>query len=132
MKILIAMMSHETNTFSPVPTPLTRFGAGRDPLEGDVIQQTYQNRSSTMAGMLAEASKHDVELVTPIAAGAPPSGKVDQQAYQYMSDKICDAPLAAMHCYWIYTGPWCPRHTMTAKGPCWHDYEADNPPFPSV
>ena len=93
MKILIAMMSHETNTFSPVPTPLTRFGAGRDPLEGDVIQQAYQNRSSTMAGMLAEASKHDVELVTPIAAGAPPSGKVDQQAYQYMSDKICDAAI---------------------------------------
>ena len=46
MKILIAMMSHETNTFSPVPTPLTRFGAGRDPPEGDVIQQAYQNRSS--------------------------------------------------------------------------------------
>lgn len=25
MKIVIAQMSHETNTFSPVPTPLSRF-----------------------------------------------------------------------------------------------------------
>ena len=68
MRIFIAMMSHETNTFSPVPTPLTRFGAGRNPLEGDAIQLANRNRSSAMAGMLAEAGKHDVELVTPIAA----------------------------------------------------------------
>ena len=27
MRLLIAMMKHETNTFSPVPTPLARFGA---------------------------------------------------------------------------------------------------------
>lgn len=103
MKILIAMMSHETNTFSPVPTPLTRFGAGRNPLEGDVIQTAYKNRSSTMAGMLTEAANHDVEIITPIAAGAPPSGRVDQQAYDYMSDRIsetaagCDALLLDLH-----------------------------------
>ena len=91
MRILVAMMSHETNTFSPVPTPLTRFGAGHDPIEGDVIQLANTNRSSTLAGMLWEAIKHDIELVTPIAASAPPSGKVDQQAYQYISDTICRA-----------------------------------------
>ena len=27
MRVVIAMMRHETNTFSPVPTPLARFGA---------------------------------------------------------------------------------------------------------
>ncbi|MEM2961130.1 MAG: M81 family metallopeptidase, partial [Candidatus Bathyarchaeia archaeon] len=26
MRFIIAMMKHETNTFSPVPTPLERFG----------------------------------------------------------------------------------------------------------
>jgi microcystin degradation protein MlrC len=26
MKILIARLNHETNTFSPVPTPLSAFG----------------------------------------------------------------------------------------------------------
>ena len=28
MRIVIAMMQHETNTFSPVPTPLARFSRG--------------------------------------------------------------------------------------------------------
>ena len=30
MRVVIAMMKHETNTFSPVPTPLARFGKGGD------------------------------------------------------------------------------------------------------
>jgi microcystin degradation protein MlrC len=33
MKIVIAQFSTETNTFSPVPTPLTRFGGGSAPPE---------------------------------------------------------------------------------------------------
>ena len=28
MRLVIAMMKHETNTFSPVPTPLARFARG--------------------------------------------------------------------------------------------------------
>ena len=35
MRLLIAMMKHETNTFSPVPTPLARFGHAPGPLYGD-------------------------------------------------------------------------------------------------
>ena len=35
MRLLIAMMKHETNTFSPVPTPLARFGYGPGPLYGE-------------------------------------------------------------------------------------------------
>ena len=38
MRLLIAMMKHETNTFSPVPTPLARFG----PLHGDAIRALRQ------------------------------------------------------------------------------------------
>ena len=91
MKILVAMMSHETNTFSPVPTPLTRFGGGERPPEGDAVAAHVTGRSSTMAGMLDILHATDIELVTPIAAGAPPSGPVDDDAYQYMTDTICNA-----------------------------------------
>ena len=35
MRIVIAQMKHETNTFSPVPTPIGRFARGRPlPPEG--------------------------------------------------------------------------------------------------
>ena len=38
MKLVIAQMKHETNTFSPVPTPLSRFATGTDvPPEGPVV-----------------------------------------------------------------------------------------------
>lgn len=91
MKILVAMMSHETNTFSPVPTPLERFGSGLRPPEGDAARARVKGTASTMAGMLAVAESAGVDIVTPIAAGAPPSGPVDDNAYGYMSDTICAA-----------------------------------------
>jgi microcystin degradation protein MlrC len=37
MKILVAMKSHEANTFSPVPAPLERFSAGKFPSEENII-----------------------------------------------------------------------------------------------
>lgn len=91
MKLLIARMSHETNTFSPVPTPLVRFGGGRPPPEGEAALRTAVGRSSTMAGMVKVAQDAGAEMVTPIAAGAPPSGRVHDDAYQYMTDTICNA-----------------------------------------
>ena len=91
MKVLIAMMSHETNTFSPVPTPLERFGSGKRPPEGEAALAVAVGRSSTMAGMVRVAREMNADIVTPIAAGAPPSGPVDDAAYRYMTDAICSA-----------------------------------------
>ena len=97
-------MSHETNTFSPVPTPLERFGDGiNPPTEGEMALALARQGRSTMAGMLAEAEKAGAEIVTPIAAGAPPSGPVAAEAYAYICKLIgdaangCDAILLDLH-----------------------------------
>ena len=38
MRLVLAKMEHETNTFSPVPTPLARFAQGRStPLEAAIL-----------------------------------------------------------------------------------------------
>jgi microcystin degradation protein MlrC len=100
MRILAAMMSHETNTFSPVLTTLIRFGGGKQPLEGNAIRAAFRNRGSTLAGMLSVVERRisegaEIDLVTPIAAGAPPSGRVFDEAYQYMTDTICNAAAGA-------------------------------------
>ena len=89
MKLLIAMMSHETNTFSPVPTPLSRFGNGEAPPEGPQALFEISGRALAMGGMLAVAQAAGAEIVTPIAAGAPPSGPVDDAAYEYICATIC-------------------------------------------
>lgn len=91
MKILVAMMSHETNTFSPVPTPIARFGGVNGPAYGADARRVGHGRSSSMAGMYRVAEATGAEIVTPIAAGAPPSGPVFDDAYEHMSDVICDA-----------------------------------------
>ena len=103
MKILIATMSHETNTFSPVPTDLNRFGGGQAPLEGDAALNAIRGTHTAMGGLIEVAEQHGVEIITGIAASAPPSGPVHDDAYQIMSDKIsraakgCDGILLELH-----------------------------------
>ena len=94
MRLLIAMMSHETNTFSTVPTPLARFSRGNTrpvPLEGEEIVSAYRNTGSALGAFIELAEAEGAEMVLPIAAGAWPSGPVEDAAYRYMTDKICGA-----------------------------------------
>ncbi len=103
MKVLIATMSHETNTFSPVPTDLFRFGNGVEPLEGEPALNAIRGTRTSMGGLIEVAEERGVEIVTSIAAWSPPSGPVQDDAYQIMSDKIsaaakgCDAILLELH-----------------------------------
>jgi microcystin degradation protein MlrC len=48
MRLLIAMMKHETNTFSPVPTPLTRFR----PLHVEAAIRAYHGTGTGLGAYL--------------------------------------------------------------------------------
>jgi microcystin degradation protein MlrC len=92
MRVVIAMMKHETNTFSPVPTPLERFAAGRkEPATGDAAYEAFKGTGSAIAAFIDLAEKEGAEIVIPIAANAWPSGPVDDRAYRHITDAICDA-----------------------------------------
>jgi microcystin degradation protein MlrC len=91
MRLLIAMMKHETNTFSPVPTPLTRFGHGPGPLYGEAAIRAYRGTGSGLGAYLDLAERERAEVVLPIAAGAPPSRPVEDAAFEHMAGIICDA-----------------------------------------
>ncbi|HEY0420058.1 MAG TPA: M81 family metallopeptidase [Acetobacteraceae bacterium] len=83
MRLLIATMSHETNTFSPVPTKLERFiRDGAALLRGEAAMEFYRNTGTCMGGYLAVAAEAGAEVVVPVAATAPPSGRVDREAYE--------------------------------------------------
>ncbi len=90
MKFIIAMMKHETNTFSPVPTPFESF-ASHAALFGADAYHAFKNTNTPMAAFLDLAEKEGAEIITPIAAEAWPSGKVHAEAYQRITDPICDA-----------------------------------------
>lgn len=90
MRFLLAMMKHETNTFSPVPTPLQRF---RDwgMHEGEAVVSAYRGTNHPIAAYLDIAAEAGAEIVTPIAAEGMPSGPVEREAYEYLTGRILDA-----------------------------------------
>jgi microcystin degradation protein MlrC len=87
MRLLIAMMKHETNTFSPVPTPLARF----HPLYGEAAIRAFRGTGTGLGAYLDLAERERAEIVLPIAAGAPPSSPVEDKAYAHITDTICEA-----------------------------------------
>jgi len=91
VRIGIAMMSHETNTFSPVVTDLDRFSGGHGtPLRGEAALQTYRGTASCLGGYIEVAEAQNVSIEMGIAAAAPPSGPVEDDAYAYMCDAIVE------------------------------------------
>ena len=108
MKIVIAQMSHETNTFSPVPTPLSRFSrfsGGRSvPLEGQNAYDAFRGTASCMSGFIQVCEDAGAEIRIPVAAAAPPSGPVENAALEYVAEKIlneisgeCDGLMLDLH-----------------------------------
>jgi microcystin degradation protein MlrC len=90
MKLVIAMMKHETNTFSPVPTPLARFGPD-GPYLGKAAHDAFKGTGTPMGAFIDLAEAAHAEVVTPIAAEAYPSGVVQAEAYRVITDAICEA-----------------------------------------
>jgi microcystin degradation protein MlrC len=90
MRAVIAMMQHETNTFSPVPTPLARFGSPDVPTGRDVFR-LFKGTGTGLGAFLDAAEAAGMEIETPIAAHAAPSGPVESAAYDHICDAICAA-----------------------------------------
>lgn len=92
MKIVVAQMKHETNTFSPVPTRLERFSGGRaQPLEGRAAVDALSGTGSASAALLDLALRAGAEVDFALAANAAPSGPVENDAFDYMTGRICAA-----------------------------------------
>ncbi len=105
MQVVIATMSHETNTFSPVRTDLDRFSGGRGtPISGEEAIAVYRGTASSTGGYIQAAEEFGADIDVPIVAAAPPSGPVDDDAYEYIVTRIldrvtagCDALLLDLH-----------------------------------
>jgi microcystin degradation protein MlrC len=90
MRILIARMNHETNTFSPVETPLAAFGRNGPSYGRDAFNEN-KGMQTAMAAFIDAAERVHAEIVTPVSASANPSGPVEASAY----DAICNAIVSA-------------------------------------
>ncbi len=90
--VVLAQMSHETNTFSPVVTDLARFSrGGQTPPAGEQAVRTFRGTATCLGGYLAVCEENGFQVTLPLAAGAAPSGPVENDAYEYMAGRIVDA-----------------------------------------
>jgi microcystin degradation protein MlrC len=103
MRFVVAMMKHETNTFSPIRTDWRRFeewGA----YFGSDARRAYEGTAMPFGAYLKLAREVGAEVVTPVAAEAMPSGPVEKAAYETMVTPIleavrrgCDAAFLDLH-----------------------------------
>ena len=100
MRFVIARLNHETNSFSPVPTPLAAF----EPKWGEAASVAARGSRTPMGAFLDLATELGAQITTPLFAMANPSGPVEDVAYQQMADAIvtavaegCDAVLLDLH-----------------------------------
>lgn len=92
MNVVIAQMKHETNTFSPVSTPIERFASGTPmPLEGEAAIRAARGTGSALGAFIELAEKAGARITLPVAADAWPSGPVADSAFEHIAGRICAA-----------------------------------------
>ncbi|HVO90131.1 MAG TPA: M81 family metallopeptidase, partial [Casimicrobiaceae bacterium] len=65
MHVVIAMFKHETNTFSPVPTPLSRFSrSGSTPYYNEQVLEAFRGTGTSIAAFIDLAEQNNATFVT--------------------------------------------------------------------
>jgi len=89
MRIGTGGISHETNTFSVVPTTKQKFEAYIYREEQEILQCNTGVRSYT-GGLIDEAAVLDVELVASVEANSMPSSWITKDALETMRDRMLE------------------------------------------
>ena len=103
-RYVIALIKHETNTFSPISTPLSAFGHGNGPAYGDAARARFAGTNTPMSAFLDIAQRQHAEVVTPVAAEAWPSSKASRTTFEQLVRPLeqavregCDAVFLDLH-----------------------------------
>jgi len=86
-RVIIGMMSHETNTFSTVKTTLSNFR----PMYGMKIVETLKGTRSGIGGYIDVFDREGIEYIPTIAAGATPAGELRNEDFWNIVNYIKDA-----------------------------------------
>jgi microcystin degradation protein MlrC len=103
-RYVVALIKHETNTFSPIATPLAAFGHGNGPAFGAAARARFAGTNTPMGAYLDIGEREDAEIVTPVAAEAWPSNKASRATFEQLlrplEDAVragCDAAFLDLH-----------------------------------
>jgi microcystin degradation protein MlrC len=103
-RFVIALLKHETNTFSPIATPYESFGHGAGPLYGADARRALAGTNTPFAAFLDVAGSEGAEAVTPIAAESWPSNRATRATFERLMRPLedavragCDAVMLDLH-----------------------------------
>ena len=103
-RFVIALIKHETNTFSPIPTPLSAFGHGNGPHYGEDARAAFAGTNTPFAAFLDIARREGAEAITPIAAESWPSNMATRATFEALLQPLeeavragCDACFLDLH-----------------------------------
>ncbi len=106
-RFVTAIVKHETNTFSPVPTPLTafgRYGPQAGPAYGAAALAAYRGTATPAGAFVDLIEREGAELAFPIAANATPGGCPEDGLIDHAAERIieevrkgCDALFLDLH-----------------------------------
>src|SRR5690606_20680216 len=107
MRFVLALLKHETNTFSAQPTTVQSFSRGSScegPCYGADAVAVSQGTNSAVAAYLDLAKEMNAEVEYAVYANAVPSGIVTRAAFETLTQPIieaaaagCDAILLDLH-----------------------------------
>jgi microcystin degradation protein MlrC len=89
MRIAIGGISHETNTFSTIPTDLSLFDR-RGVHGGDALIPAFAGTKTIIGGFLDGARSQGFEVVPTMLAEAAPSGTVTADAFDRLTGLLLD------------------------------------------
>ncbi|MDE0462356.1 MAG: M81 family metallopeptidase [Caldilineaceae bacterium] len=143
MRIGIASLSHESNTFASFPTTLSDFRIVR----GRELIEQYRSTFHEVGGFIAGAEEYGYEMVPLLGAVATPAGAVQAEAYEALSGELValisdamplDGLLLGLHGAMVAEGfpqgdGETTRRVREAVGPDFplfvtHDYHGNVPP----
>ncbi|MGQ4807603.1 hypothetical protein NKDENANG_00957 [Candidatus Entotheonellaceae bacterium PAL068K] len=89
MRIVTGTFSHETNTFSNIPTTMEEF-AKQGISHGEDIPLRFRGTNTIEAAFLDAAEQYGFELIWTVYGTAIPGGAVSQDAYEYFSGHLLE------------------------------------------
>ena len=87
MRFFVAMVSHETNTFSPIRTDRALFEA-HDLRYGGELLEAFRGTGTCLGGMIDAAAAAGIALVPSLAASASPAGRVAKEFYAEARERL--------------------------------------------
>ncbi len=95
MRVATGGLSHESSTFTPVPTTIESYRE-RFLLEGDDILRTFAGTNTPIGGFIEGAQAHGFELIPTLLGEPQPSAPTPRALYDELLGRILDGIAEAM------------------------------------